>query len=139
MVLVDTNVLLDISTKDPNWFAWSGAQLEPLIDAREAAINPVICAELAPAFSSAADSFHPEIFTGGRCPTPPHFPQPAPSRPTAAPAARAPCRCRIFSSVPTSKWKISSFSPAIRFATAPTFQTSASSAHEEDRHQMTVV
>lgn len=53
MVLVDTNVLLDISTKDPNWFAWASAQLEPLINAREAAITPVIHAELAPAFSSA--------------------------------------------------------------------------------------
>jgi hypothetical protein len=46
MVLVDTNVLLDISTKDPRWFDWLSAQLEPFINAREAAINPVIYAEL---------------------------------------------------------------------------------------------
>lgn len=55
MVLVDTNVLLDISTKDPRWFSWSSTQLEPLINAGEAAINPVIYAELAPAFSSATE------------------------------------------------------------------------------------
>ena len=33
MVLVDTNVILDIATNDPRWFEWSHAQLEPLIDA----------------------------------------------------------------------------------------------------------
>ena len=42
MVLIDTNVLLDIATRDPQWFAWSFAQLAPLINAGEAAINPVI-------------------------------------------------------------------------------------------------
>jgi len=47
MVLVDTNVLLDVATRDPQWFAWSSAQLTPLINARQAAINPVIYAELA--------------------------------------------------------------------------------------------
>ena len=55
MVLVDTNVLLDISTKDPVWFEWSSAQLEPIINAGEAAINPNIYAELAPAYSTAAE------------------------------------------------------------------------------------
>lgn len=52
MVLVDTNVLLDVATRDPEWFAWSSAQLAPLINAREAAINPIIYSELAPAFTS---------------------------------------------------------------------------------------
>lgn len=55
MVLVDTNVLLDIATRDANWFAWSAGQLAPLIDAREAAINPVIYAELAPLYRDARD------------------------------------------------------------------------------------
>lgn len=55
MVLVDTNVLLDISTKDPVWFSWSSAQLEPLINTGEAAINPIIYAELAPAYFSASE------------------------------------------------------------------------------------
>lgn len=48
MVLVDTNVLLDIATRDADWFTWSAEKLAPLIDARKAAINPVIYAELAP-------------------------------------------------------------------------------------------
>jgi len=32
---VDTNVLLDIATRDPKWFDWSSAQLAPLINARQ--------------------------------------------------------------------------------------------------------
>ena len=55
MVRLDSNVLRDISTKDPRWFARSGEHLEPLINAGEAAINPIIYAELAPAYSTAID------------------------------------------------------------------------------------
>lgn len=55
MVLVDTNVLLDIATRDPEWFAWSSGKLAPLIDSREAAINPIIYAELAPLYRDARD------------------------------------------------------------------------------------
>ena len=51
MVLVDSNVLLDVATRDPVWFAWSSAQLAPLIQAGEAAINPIIYSELAPGFT----------------------------------------------------------------------------------------
>ena len=40
MVLVDANVILDIATNDPQWFDWSRAQLEPLIDAGEAVPGP---------------------------------------------------------------------------------------------------
>lgn len=55
MVLVDTNVLLDIATRDPQWFSWSSAQLAPLINQRQAAINPVIYAELAPCYRDERD------------------------------------------------------------------------------------
>lgn len=55
MVLVDTNVLLDIATRDPQWFAWSSEQLAAVINRREAAINPVIYAELAPSYRNARD------------------------------------------------------------------------------------
>lgn len=55
MVLVDTNVLLDIATRDAVWFEWSSGQLAALINTREAAINPVIYAELAPLYPSARD------------------------------------------------------------------------------------
>lgn len=55
MVLVDTNVLLDIATKDKRWFDWSAEQLAPLIERREAAINPIIYTELAPLYRDARD------------------------------------------------------------------------------------
>jgi predicted nucleic acid-binding protein len=55
MVLVDTNVLLDIATRDAKWFSWSAGELAPLINSRQAAINPVIYAELAPHFRDAKE------------------------------------------------------------------------------------
>jgi predicted nucleic acid-binding protein len=55
MVLIDTNVLLDIATRDKKWFAWSSAKLAPLVNARQAAINPVIYAELAPCYRDERD------------------------------------------------------------------------------------
>lgn len=49
MVLVDANALLDILTADPVWLEWShGAMLRAAADGL--AINPIIYAELAPAF-----------------------------------------------------------------------------------------
>jgi hypothetical protein len=52
MVLVDTNVLIDVATRDPTWFAWSSGQLSNLINEREAAINPVIYTELIPLYGT---------------------------------------------------------------------------------------
>ncbi len=49
MVLVDANVLLDIVTADPIWSAWSQEELARR-EADGLAINPIIYAELAPAF-----------------------------------------------------------------------------------------
>jgi predicted nucleic acid-binding protein len=50
--LVDTNVLLDIITKDPNWSKWSGAALEEAANSSLLAINPIIYAELSVAIPS---------------------------------------------------------------------------------------
>ena len=50
MVLVDTNVLLDIFTDDAQWQQWSAEQLEQAASRDELAINPIIYAELAPGF-----------------------------------------------------------------------------------------
>ena len=52
MVLVDTNVLIDVATKDLQWYAWSSAQLASLVSQGKAAINPIIYTELAPAFAN---------------------------------------------------------------------------------------
>jgi predicted nucleic acid-binding protein len=47
MVLVDTNVLLDLATNDPIWADWSLGQLEAASLAGPLLINDIIYAELA--------------------------------------------------------------------------------------------
>ena len=47
MILVDTNVLLDLVTDDPNWADWSVAQLEAASLRGPLLINDVVYAELA--------------------------------------------------------------------------------------------
>jgi hypothetical protein len=49
MTLVDANVLLDVVTRDRVWLSWSQGELARLA-AGGLAINPIIYAELAPAF-----------------------------------------------------------------------------------------
>lgn len=48
--LVDTNVILDVLTRDPAWFDWSAAAIERCGDQGELMINPIIYAELAVGF-----------------------------------------------------------------------------------------
>ncbi len=55
MILFDTNVLLDIATADPVWLAWSETQFRAAAAEGPILINPIIYAELAAAFASAAD------------------------------------------------------------------------------------
>ena len=55
MILFDTNVLLDIATADPVWLAWSEKEFRTAAAQGPIPINPIIYAELAPAFASAAD------------------------------------------------------------------------------------
>jgi predicted nucleic acid-binding protein len=52
--LFDSNVLLDIATADAKWASWSETQLHSAAAQGPVCINPVIYAEVAPAFSSAA-------------------------------------------------------------------------------------
>ena len=63
-VLVDTNVLLDIATEDPEWFDWSVARLAQAANRDGLAINPIVYAELSVHYESlesleAALSGHP--------------------------------------------------------------------------------
>ncbi len=46
MILVDTNVLLDLVTDDPVWGAWSQQQLDLASARDELAINDIVYAEL---------------------------------------------------------------------------------------------
>jgi predicted nucleic acid-binding protein len=53
--LFDTNVLLDIATADPVWQQWSESQLRVAATQGSVLINPIIYAELAPAFATVGD------------------------------------------------------------------------------------
>lgn len=52
MLLVDTNVLVDVLENDPTWADWSIAQLRAQSQVHELLINPVIYAELSLTFES---------------------------------------------------------------------------------------
>jgi len=52
VLLIDTNVLLDVLEDDPNWAEWSAQQLRAQSQVHELFINPVIYAELSLAFES---------------------------------------------------------------------------------------
>jgi predicted nucleic acid-binding protein len=52
MLLVDTNVLVDVLQNDPQWANWSIAQLRAQAKLHALAINPVIYAEMSLSFST---------------------------------------------------------------------------------------
>jgi predicted nucleic acid-binding protein len=60
MIIVDTNILIDVIEDDPFWADWSDYQLTLLGQVHELAINPVIYAELSASFKS-TESLHREI------------------------------------------------------------------------------
>ncbi len=50
MLLVDTNVLLDVVTGDPRWLDWSQRQLKRLALQTRLIINPIVYSELSIGF-----------------------------------------------------------------------------------------
>ena len=53
--LVDTNVLLDVLTEDPIWFAWSSLALSAAAESGPLWINPIVYAEVSVRFSRIED------------------------------------------------------------------------------------
>ena len=53
--LLDANVLLDIATANATWLAWSENQLRAVAAQGQILINPIIYAELVPAFATQSD------------------------------------------------------------------------------------
>ena len=53
--LVDSNVLLDILTEDPDWLDWSASALARQADAGPLVVNPLIYAEVAARFERIED------------------------------------------------------------------------------------
>ncbi|MEY4370163.1 MAG: hypothetical protein RL564_2113, partial [Pseudomonadota bacterium] len=54
-MLVDTNILVDVLENDPEWAAWSVAQLRAQSKIHRLVINPIIYSELSLTFSSVED------------------------------------------------------------------------------------
>jgi predicted nucleic acid-binding protein len=52
MVLVDTNVLVDVLQNDPQWADWSIAQMRAQASLHALAINPIIYVEISLSFST---------------------------------------------------------------------------------------
>lgn len=52
MLLVDTNVLVDVLQNDPQWANWSIGQLRAQASIHQLTINPIIYAEISLSFST---------------------------------------------------------------------------------------
>ena len=64
-VLVDSNVLLDVLTDDPQWGEWSAVQLDACAAQGGLAINPIIYAEVSVGFERIEDldaALTPDVF-----------------------------------------------------------------------------
>jgi predicted nucleic acid-binding protein len=55
LILVDSNVVVDVIGADPHWAEWSQRRLDAAAMTDQLVINPVIYAELAPSFQSIVD------------------------------------------------------------------------------------
>lgn len=52
MILVDSNVLLDVFTRDPQWYSWSLKALSYASSTNRLVINPIIYSEVSIGFNS---------------------------------------------------------------------------------------
>ncbi len=50
-ILVDSNVILDVLTEDPQWFEWSAQMLSDYTNQGDLVINPIIYAEISMGFN----------------------------------------------------------------------------------------
>ena len=73
MLLVDTNVLVDVLQNDPQWADWFVAQLRAQARLHALVINPVIYAEMSLSFST-LEALDDVVLT-----TPPSSPDPSPA------------------------------------------------------------
>lgn len=69
--LVDSNVLLDLLTVDPEWSAWSRARLAEALDRGPVVVNQVVYGEVAYRFSTIEaldEALTPDRFVRGNLP-----------------------------------------------------------------------
>ena len=55
MIIVDTNILFDVVTNDPNWFNWSLEALKAAALDGDIVVNAIIYAELSARYENAGD------------------------------------------------------------------------------------
>ncbi len=53
--LIDSNVLLDVATDDPEWSEWSGRTLARALDQGDVVINPLVYSEVSTGFERIED------------------------------------------------------------------------------------
>jgi hypothetical protein len=71
MILVDSNIILDILTQDPNWYKWSSDKLAKFSDTSELIINDIIYTEISIGFKKIEEL--EQVLSGGFfkvCPIP---------------------------------------------------------------------
>lgn len=51
-ILVDSNVILDVATRNPVWYEWSAGKLAEFGGKQNLLINPIVYAELAAGFTT---------------------------------------------------------------------------------------
>ena len=122
MILIDTSVIADIFTKDPDWFEWSSGQIEHWAEEGPLCYNAINFAELVVKFDTQRD-----LRTAFRrlphCPshqTPLSKPAKL-SRNIGARAARRLARCPTSSSTRTPMWRTCLCSRATRAVCARSF------------------
>jgi predicted nucleic acid-binding protein len=74
--LIDTNVLIDVLTRNPLWSGWSRTALSEAADLGELVINPIIYAELASGFARIEDldaAVPPDVYRRVALPWPAAF------------------------------------------------------------------
>jgi predicted nucleic acid-binding protein len=65
MILIDSNILLDLATEDSEWYSWSSAAVAAAGSSSDLVINPVIYAEASVRYASPAEfdsAFPPDFF-----------------------------------------------------------------------------
>lgn len=75
-VLVDTNVLLDIATEDPEWYEWSSEALFDLSEQTVLVINPLIYSEVSIGFKKIEEldeALPPHLYHRAQLPWPAAF------------------------------------------------------------------
>ena len=123
-ILVDSNVILDVLTEDPRWYAWSSNALAQCANEGPLYINPIIYAEVSIGVATIEEMeevLPPESFPRLPIPLEAAFWLGKPSCNTERGREPRSRHCLISSSAPTPRWPDCNCSRGIAGGTGPTF------------------